>query len=122
MFLSETEINNLASFLSVSREAFIEIYCRKIDYGLYFLVSLKEKENFDCIFLSKDGCKVYPARPVQCRTYPFWRGIAETDAEWKSEKRNCPGIGKGRLFSKKEVQSIIAENGREHPYMIFKKG
>jgi len=47
-------------------------YCKPVDIGLATTLSLKEKHNHDCIFLESTGCRVYPARPAQCRTYPFW--------------------------------------------------
>ena len=120
VFLSKKEIDSLASLLAVGFEEFIEIYCRKVDYGLYYMISLKEKENYDCIFLSSKGCKVYDARPLQCRTYPFWKGIADNPDAWKSEMKSCPGIGRGRLFDRKEVERIIQSNGENEPYIIFK--
>ena len=85
------------------------------------MISLKEKENYDCIFLSDTGCKVYDARPLQCRTYPFWKGIADSPESWKGEMKSCPGIGKGRCYSTKEVKEIMESNGKSEPYVIFKR-
>src|SRR5688572_10802901 len=35
--------------------------------------SLREKTNGDCVFYdSSAGCTIYPVRPRQCRTWPFW--------------------------------------------------
>lgn len=31
---------------------------------------LKSKEALDCVFLEKEGCRIYPARPEQCRKFP----------------------------------------------------
>ena len=45
VFLSKGEVENLSSFLGLGEDEFVEIYCRKVDYGLYYMVSLKEKEN-----------------------------------------------------------------------------
>src|SRR5512138_3462014 len=25
-----------------------------------------------CIYLTKEGCRIYPSRALLCRTYPFW--------------------------------------------------
>jgi uncharacterized protein len=35
---------------------------------------LRRKKNRDCVFLGKgtDRCRVYPVRPMLCRTYPFY--------------------------------------------------
>lgn len=42
-----------------------------------------------CVFLEPDGkqCSIYEARPVQCRTYPFWPTIMESMQSWDSECR-----------------------------------
>lgn len=121
VFLSKEDVANLSAFLALGEEEFIDIYCRKVDYGLYYMISLKEKDNYDCIFLSKEGCKVYKARPHQCSTYPFWKGIADDPLSWNEESKSCPGIGKGRVYGKEEVQRIIESNGKGKPYIIFKK-
>jgi Fe-S-cluster containining protein len=35
--------------------------------------SIQLKNGHDrCIFLSKDGCKIFKARPKSCQIYPFW--------------------------------------------------
>ncbi|MBP7735701.1 MAG: YkgJ family cysteine cluster protein [Spirochaetes bacterium] len=37
------------------------------------LLQLKEKADGSCFFQADDGqCRIYPARPLICRTYPFW--------------------------------------------------
>ena len=55
-----------------------------------------------CRLLGSDNrCTVYPVRPLQCRTYPFWPSsfVSRTDLEALAEE--CPGTlkGKGRRYS-----------------------
>jgi Fe-S-cluster containining protein len=40
-----------------------------------------------CIFLGEDGkeCSIYEARPIQCRTYPFWPRLLENPESWEAE-------------------------------------
>ena len=42
-----------------------------------------------CVFLGDDGklCGIYEARPVQCRTYPFWPNILQSMESWNEECR-----------------------------------
>ena len=42
-----------------------------------------------CIFLdrSTNQCRIYEARPIQCRTYPFWTPIMASVATWNAECR-----------------------------------
>jgi Fe-S-cluster containining protein len=37
------------------------------------LLQLKDKSDGSCMFQEENGrCAIYPARPLICRTYPFW--------------------------------------------------
>ena len=59
------------------------------------LTSLKNMQGA-CSLLADDRrtCRVYAARPTQCRTYPFWAGNMIGEAEWKTEGVRCEGISK----------------------------
>ncbi len=48
-------------------------------------VSLTEFANGDCTFFDPKArnCTVYKARPVQCRTWPFWNSHLESPGAWK---------------------------------------
>lgn len=121
VFLSAREVQEMADYLSLKFDEFIEIYCRKVDMGTHYMISLKEKENYDCIFLSKEGCKVYPARPMQCSTYPFWPSVMESKETWDEEAKSCPGINKGRKISLKVIEQVLKGNSLDMPLMILKK-
>jgi Fe-S-cluster containining protein len=105
----------------MAREAFIGTYCRWVAGpftgdgprgGTRELLSLKEKSNFDCI-LWKNGCTVYGARPVQCGTFPFWESIVHSDESWKELMKDCPGIGQGRVYSRAEIENMLARSSSE---------
>jgi hypothetical protein len=67
-------------------------------------------EGDRCVFLTESGaCRVYPARPVQCRTFPFWRGMVRGGQWTREARRLCEGVGQGRLYTIEEVESRIAE-------------
>lgn len=48
-----------------------------------------------CVFLA-DGrettCRIYPARPKQCRTWPFWPELLRSPETLREAMRLCPGI------------------------------
>ncbi|MBR0155013.1 MAG: YkgJ family cysteine cluster protein, partial [Treponema sp.] len=84
---------------------FIEKYCRWVGYyeGKEAL-ALVELKNYDCIFWNKDsGCTAYGARPIQCSTYPFWSWILKDRDSWNSISKDCPGINKGKHWTKEQI-------------------
>jgi Fe-S-cluster containining protein len=92
---------------------FVETYCRWAPAGGGLeRLSLKEKSNFDCIFW-KDGCTVYAARPLQCRTFPFWPSILVSAAAWEVAKSGCPGMGRGLLAGPAEIEARLAAQDAE---------
>lgn len=47
-------------------------------------------DEYLCVFLeSGQGCRIYSARPVQCRTFPFWNHFRIRPRELLKQ---CPGI------------------------------
>jgi hypothetical protein len=68
--------------------------------------SLKEFKNGDCVFFDNQTrkCKVYKARPRQCRTWPFWDSNLRSPETWAETCRVCPGSGEGRLYQLEEIQ------------------
>ena len=71
--------------------------------------SLIEKPGGDCIFWDKQaGCTVYPARPDQCRTWPFWPENVARRKDWEHVCEVCPGPGQGRVHTLAEIQNSLA--------------
>jgi uncharacterized protein len=61
-----------------------------------------------CIFYDKEkGCTIYPVRPRQCRTWPFWESNVRTAKAWERTQTLCPGSGKGELFTEEEITSRL---------------
>lgn len=114
VFLSRDDANRLASHLGLEVEAFLETYCRCVDLGSGPVYSLKEKPNFDCVFWDQ-GCTVYAARPVQCRTYPFWGKVVSTEWSWKREGQFCPGIDRGPLMTAERIRELLDQMAANTP-------
>lgn len=74
-------------------------------------VSLTEFANGDCTFF--DGrtrrCSIYPVRPTQCRTWPFWKSNLEDPEAWEQTQQECPGAGQGRLYSLEEIEARASQ-------------
>ncbi len=115
VFLSSNDLRSLPKLFNISRDQFLEKYCRTVDMGSFKLVSLREKQNNDCIFFHDYGCLAYQARPLQCRSYPFWAHVLESRESWEQEGLHCPGIGKGDLHSAEEIEEWLFVRRRERP-------
>jgi uncharacterized protein len=98
------DIYRIAEFLGMRDRDFVRQYVRKI--GDRF--SLIELPNGNCVFYDK-GCKIYPVRPMQCRTFPFWKEILEKPGNWQRAAQDCPGMNQGRLFTVEDIESILAD-------------
>ena len=74
-------------------------------------VSLREFQNGDCTFFDaeKRHCKVYPVRPTQCQTWPFWTSNISSEQKWKQVCEDCPGAGTGAFFSLEEIEARAAK-------------
>ena len=109
VWISDVEIDRLAEHLKLPRKTVLEKYCRKIGNK----ISLKEFRSpaglYDCVFLkeipvetkgdkskvkqTRRICDIYPVRPLQCRTFPFWDGILEERGNLERDRETLPGIG-----------------------------
>lgn len=73
--------------------------------------SLREQVNGDCIYQDSQsrGCTIYPVRPKQCRTWPFWNTNLESPQAWQAIQQNCPGAGHGDFVPLDTIQKLAAE-------------
>ncbi len=107
VLLSQSDLERFAKWADVTCDQFILMYCRWVpsEDGLEYL-SLRERKNLECIFW-KNGCEAYEARPVQCRTYPFWTNVLKNKETWSNEGQDCPGINKGLHHSIEEIETEL---------------
>jgi hypothetical protein len=106
VWVSASEARRLARFLDLSLEQFRTRYLRRVKNRC----SLTERANGDCVFF-RGGCTVYPVRPQQCRTFPFWSENLRSEDAWAEAGEGCPGIGRGRLYSPEEIRLIRRGEG-----------
>ncbi len=106
VFLSEEEIVEMANFLNLSLEDFVKSYIRQVEDRF----SLREKPGplFDCVFLDGKKCSVYPIRPKQCRTFPFWPQNLESEQTWQNTAASCEGINEDApVIPRDQIISIL---------------
>jgi len=98
--VNEDEILAIAEFRDERVDEVLGLYTRLFRRGR----SLREKLNGDCVFYdSEQGCTIYPVRPRQCRTWPFWHSNLATPEAWERTKKTCPGAGHGELIPVEEI-------------------
>ncbi len=102
VWIDKKEIKKTSSFLGITQDIFARLYLRIVSGR----ISLLECNNGDCIMYG-DGCKIYSARPSQCKTFPFWKSNLKSKTEWGKQKNTCPGIGKGRLHTLNDIESYL---------------
>jgi uncharacterized protein len=111
VWISETEIARLAEYLELSEQETVRRYCREVGGKFSLRERISEKGEYDCIFLGRqpDGtrtCGVYPARPLQCRTWPFWHGNLASREAWDTAAKRCHGMNSGKHFSEAEIAAM----------------
>ncbi len=104
VYLTLEDRQRLARHFGLSTAAFTRKHCQKEDG--YVRIAY-EKSSDDCVFLEGKGCTVYEARPTQCRTWPFWPEVMGAKTWAREVEAFCPGVGKGRVYSAKEISGII---------------
>jgi len=60
-----------------------------------------------CHFLRDNKCSIHEVKPVQCASYPFWPELLESPRAWRSERKDCEGIGRGKLYSPDEIAERV---------------
>lgn len=106
VYLSDAEVDAIASFLELSEAEFRARWCRRED-GWTRL----HMDRPACPFLTEDRrCAIWPVRPTPCATWPFWRENLVSEAEWgRRVARLCPGAGRGTLHELDEIERRVAE-------------
>ncbi|MGB5338345.1 MAG: YkgJ family cysteine cluster protein [Gammaproteobacteria bacterium] len=95
VFLSAQEAEKIRRFLGLSRSWFRRRYLERLETGDMVASSGQDDR---CVFLDRDGrCRIYPVRPLQCRTYPFWPEVVHSASAWRAEAERCEGINCGSV-------------------------
>jgi Fe-S-cluster containining protein len=113
VFLSEADIHRLSRHFGIGRRQFVDAYCTGVDFGVTRRLSLKEQDNFDCVFWKDGGCSVYTARPLQCRAYPFWPQNIDSPASWEDVQKECPGVGVGERHDAEKIDEWLELRQKE---------
>lgn len=102
IFVSVAEMRKIAEFLNMSLEDLALKYVRKVGYRFSFIEQkcVIESDGVRCVFFNENTkcCDIYPVRPRQCVTFPFWDMYKKDKSELLSRCIGiCPKGSKDRI-------------------------
>ncbi|AMV17160.1 YkgJ family cysteine cluster protein [Planctomyces sp. SH-PL14] len=109
VWVTEDDLRKIAAHLDVPIGEVRLLHTRRARGQL----SLREHPNGDCIYFDTRtrGCRIYPVRPIQCRTWPFWEQTTTSPEAWKRTCETCPGAGSGTFVPWEEVARRVEASG-----------
>ncbi len=100
--ITPEEARTIAHYLRLEYSDFTSRFCSGTETGYHLL----DNWQGHCIFLQENGCRIYPVRPLQCRTFPFWPENLKSHSRWRTVGEFCPGINSGNLYSFHQIREI----------------
>ena len=104
VYVTLADRKRFAKFFGMTTTSFTRKHCAVTEGHIHL-----KSPGTDCGFLRGKRCSVYEARPTQCRTWPFWPENMNAKAWTKEVRSFCPGVGKGKTFSKEEIDDLLTE-------------
>jgi Fe-S-cluster containining protein len=91
VWVSDQAIERIAAFLELDREVLVRLYLRRVGRRYTIVEHSIGPDNHACAFFDVAGrrCSIYPVRPTQCSTFPFWERFR---AHPEEAARECPGV------------------------------
>ena len=113
VYLTDSDLVRMAAFMGLSAADFERRYV----YRTKHLLRLRVPRESQCYFLREGGCSIHPAKPTQCRIFPFWPELVDSKREWQKTAAWCPGIGKGELVQIETARAKAREMREAYPGM-----
>ena len=113
VYLTQEDVPRMAQFLGMTPAAFE----RKYVYRTRNRRRLRVPRYSQCSFLRDGGCSIHPAKPTQCRIFPFWPELLGNRREWLKTAKYCPGMGKGPLIQIAAAREQAQEMRSGYPEM-----
>ncbi len=87
VYINPDELKKISEFLKMSIPRFKKDYVVREGERIRF----SEGYSDPCLFLEKGRCSIYPVRPKQCTSFPFWLEYIKKGADRGYLKRLCGG-------------------------------
>lgn len=110
VWVDPRQVPEIADFLGLDEATFGRRYLRVVGGRL----ALVDAADGACVFW-RDGCRIYPVRPQQCRTFPFWRENVASPAAWRRVGAQSPGVDRGRRYGREEIERLARGVGATAP-------
>jgi Fe-S-cluster containining protein len=91
------------------------VFEKRYVYRTRHLLRFRKPRQSQCHFLKDGGCAIHPAKPTQCRLFPFWPELVESRQEWTATASYCPGMGQGKLVQIGEAMQMASEMRTAYP-------
>jgi len=102
---------SIRAFLELSSAWFRRRYLVRVDADT---TGIRLKRNGRCPFLGIDNrCGIYPVRPRQCRTYPWWPELVEKKRDWTVEAQRCEGMNRGAVVPLSTIERSLARERKK---------
>lgn len=75
VLLTHRDIADMAVWLGLSEQQFIDRHTRLAPSRIQ--LALNDQSDGSCSFLEGNRCRIYEARPEQCRSFPFAWSVPE---------------------------------------------
>ncbi len=107
IWVTRQEIELIAGFLKIPVGELRRQCLKRVGFRT---TVIEHRVTKDCIFLraTEEGkrCVIYPVRPNQCRTWPFWGSNLTSANAWNEAVKKCGGVNRGRYYSFEEIEEI----------------
>lgn len=110
VWVTPEDVAKIAAHLNLPIDKFSRKYLRNV---MGKMALLENSKNYDCVFLRDKKCLVYPVRPKQCRTFPWWVHNLRSREGWEAAAADCEGINNEAPLVPYEViqeQLVIGED------------
>lgn len=106
VYITRRGVQTAAAHLGVTQNELLERFCEHDEWRQVVVRSHSD----ECVFLGpQGGCWIYPARPKQCATWPFWTENLNAAAWEGPVSACCPGVGVGPLHAADEILRTARE-------------
>ena len=107
IWVTKREIKLIANHLGMAETELHRKYLKRIHTRTTII---EEEVSKDCIFLKAVNgrriCGIYPVRPNQCRTWPFWTENLRSPNTWNETATSCPGVNRGPCYDFDAIERL----------------